>query len=163
MGLKEGSICRTFESRTELYRLVLEMRRKGKSYRDIQKQILVKTGTHLSKSSISYWTRGIHEPSGSLNSFKAEPSPELSYVIGVALGDGNTNVHEYHREILLSVTDQDFAQEFAKCLGMVLNKHDPYKVRWREEEKMGGARVERSSPRLSEFELGDTKQSDRAL
>jgi intein-encoded DNA endonuclease-like protein len=106
------------------------MRKQGLSYRQVQKGIFELTGTHLSRASISYWTRGIHNPSGSLNPFLPEPSPELSYVIGVAVSDGNINIHDYHREVLLSVTDGDFAHEFGRCLGMVLERDTPYKARW---------------------------------
>src|SRR2546425_5996287 len=101
------------------------------------------------QSSISYWLRGIPDPSGSLNRFRPDPSPELSYVIGVALSDGNINVHDYHREILLSVTDRDFASEFSRCLGRVLGRGEPYKVRW--SEKRGRWIVQGSSILLHKF------------
>jgi intein-encoded DNA endonuclease-like protein len=126
---KRGQTCRTLESRTGLYHTIRTFGQRGLSYAEMQKRLYEDTGTHLSKASISYWLRGIHHPSGSLNRFRPEPSPELSYVIGVALSDGNINVHEYHREILLSVTDRDFAAEFSRCLGRVLGREHPYKVR----------------------------------
>ena len=103
----------------------------------------------MSKASISYWLRGIHHPSGSLNQFRPEPSRELSYVIGVALSDGNVNVHDYHREIQLSVTDKDFASEFSRCLGRILCRDSPYKVRW--SEKRGRWIVQGSSVLLHKF------------
>lgn len=128
--MKRGQTCRTFESRTGLYQLIQTMRQRGLSYGQIQRRLSEEQGTRLSKASISYWLRGIHEPSGSLNRFRSDPSPELSYVIGVALSDGNINVHDYHREILLSVTDEDFAAEFSRCLGRILCRDRPYRVRW---------------------------------
>jgi len=115
----------------------------------MQRKIFEDTGIHLSKASISYWLRGIHHPSGSLNRFRSEPSRELSYVIGVALSDGNVNVHDYHREIQLSVTDRDFASEFSRCLGRVLCRDRPYKVRW--SEKRGRWIVQGSSILLHRF------------
>lgn len=115
----------------------------------MQRKIFEDTGIHLSKASISDWLRGIHHPSGSLNRFRPEPSRELSYVIGVALSDGNINVHDYHREILLSVTDEDFASEFGRCLGRILGRNRPYKVRW--SEKRNRWIVQGSSVLLYQF------------
>jgi intein-encoded DNA endonuclease-like protein len=91
------------------------MGQQGLSYAQMQRKIFEDTGIHLLKASISYWLRGVHHPSGSLTRFRPEPSRELSYVIGVALSDGNVNVHDYHREIQLSVTDKDLASEFSRC------------------------------------------------
>src|SRR3989442_5201561 len=39
------------------------------------------------------------------------------------------------REILLSVTDRDFAEEFSRCLAKLLHRALPYKVRWSEKRK----------------------------
>ncbi|TMI08858.1 hypothetical protein E6H34_03455 [Candidatus Bathyarchaeota archaeon] len=108
------------------------MRKSGLSYRRMQAKIFEETGTNLSRSSISYWLTGTHHPSGSLNRFDAKPCPELSYVIGVALSDGNVNTYEYDRQIMLSVTDRDFADEFSQCLAKVLGRRTAYKVRWSE-------------------------------
>ncbi len=135
MVLSRGQVCRPLVSRTILHNLVRTMTRDGLSYKQIQNSIFENTGAHLSKGSISYWVRGIHKPSGSLNSFRAKPTPELCYVVGVALSDGNLNVHEYHREVLLSVTDKDFADEFSRCLGVILGRAKPYSVRWREKRR----------------------------
>lgn len=125
------------------------MRQRGLSYAQMQKKLFDDGGNYLSKALISYWLRGIHGPSGRLNRFRLEPSPELSYVIGVALSDGNVNVHEYHREILLSVRHKDFASEFSICLGRVLGRDVPYKVRW--SAKRGRWIVQGSSILLHRF------------
>src|SRR5207247_6625571 len=111
------------------------MTRDGLSYKQIQNSIFESNGSHSSKGAISNWVTGIHKPSVSLNSFRAKPTPELCYVVGVALSDGNLNVHEYHREVLLSVTDKDFADEFRRCLGVILGRAKPYSVRWREKRR----------------------------
>jgi len=129
--------------------VIQTMGQRGLSYAQMQRKIFENTGIHLSKASISYWLRGIHHPSGSLNRFRPEPSRELSYVIGVALSDGNVNVHDYHREIQLSVTDKEYASEFSRCLGRVLCRDGPYKVRW--SEKRGRWRVQGSSILLHRF------------
>jgi len=130
------------------------MKQRGLSYAEMQRKLLEEQGTRLSKASISYWLRGIHDPSGSLNRFSSEPTPELSYVIGVALSDGNINVHDYHREILLSVTDEDFASEFRQMF-----RENPWKKQAlqsqveREEKQMDSARVQRASSQVSKSKL----------
>lgn len=55
-----------------------------------------------------------------------DPSPELSYVIGAVLGDGNLSKQ---RLIRLRVTDRDFAEEFARCLRVVLCKDGFIQIR----------------------------------
>jgi intein-encoded DNA endonuclease-like protein len=39
------------------------------------------------------------------------------------------NTHGYNAEILLSVTDYDYAEEFSKCLAKILSRRKPYRVR----------------------------------
>jgi hypothetical protein len=51
-------------------------------------------GVRLSKSHISYWMRGIHNPYNGRYIPSIEflrPSEELAYVIGVKIGDGYTS------------------------------------------------------------------------
>lgn len=127
-----------------MYDLVLVLRKQGLSYKQIQEMVSRETGSRFSKGSISYWIRGIHRPLGSLNPFSPEPSPELSYVIGVGLSDGNVNIHDYHYEILRSVTDRDFAEEFARCLGKILGRKGPYKSGGEQRERGGSCRGQAS-------------------
>jgi intein-encoded DNA endonuclease-like protein len=95
----------------------------------------------LSKGSISEWVHGIHDPSGGTNKFHTDPSPELAYVIGVIAGDGNLNVHGYNYEMLLSVTDYDFAEEFSRCLCEDSRKIEPLQGSMeREEEEVDSPR-----------------------
>ncbi|HVH15073.1 MAG TPA: LAGLIDADG family homing endonuclease [Candidatus Angelobacter sp.] len=117
------------DTRIELCRIVSDMIRDGVTYRQVQNSIFAKTNIRLSKGTISAWARGIHRPTGRVNWFCSNPSPELAYVIGVVLGDGNLNIHGYNAEILLSVTDYDFAKEFSRCLAKTLSKERSYRVR----------------------------------
>ena len=117
-------------SRIELYYLVSELVQHRLSYRQIQQAVLQRKHVWLSKSTISYWARRIHNPLGKVNRFRSGPSPELAYVIGVVLGDGNLNIHGYNAEIILAVTDYDFAEEFSASLATILAQPKPYKVRW---------------------------------
>ena len=117
-------------SRIELYYLVSELVQRKLSYRQIQQVVLQRKHAWLSKSTISYWARRIHNPLGKVNQFQSGPSPELAYVIGVVLGDGNLNIHGYNAELILAVTDYDFAEEFSASLATILGQPKPYKVRW---------------------------------
>jgi len=74
--------------------------------------------------------RRIHNPLGKVNQFQSGPSTELAYVVGVVLGDGNLNIHGYNAELILAVTDYDFAKEFSASLATILGQPKPYKVRW---------------------------------
>jgi intein-encoded DNA endonuclease-like protein len=117
------------DKRMKLYRLVIELVERGLTYRRIQSAIFYHEGLRLSKGAISEWARGIHGPSGRVNPFRPRPCPELGYVIGVVLSDGNLNIHGYNAEILLSVTDYDFAEEFSRCLAKILSRRKPYRAR----------------------------------
>jgi intein-encoded DNA endonuclease-like protein len=125
----------TLELRMGLCSAVLELSKLSMSYRQIQAALFDYAHIWLSKGSISCWVRGIHNPSGRTNKFHTDPSPELAYVIGVITGDGNLNVHGYNYEMLLSVTDRDFAKEFSRCLAKILIRPNPYCVRWSEKRK----------------------------
>src|SRR5436853_4157020 len=145
----------------ELYPLVMEHANLPLSYRDIQAEILDSTHILLSKGSISGWIRGIHNPSGGKNKFRAVASPELAYVIGAIAGDGNLNVHGYNYEMLLSVTDRDFAEEFSRCLAKILRKPNLYKVRWSEKRKRWI--VQGSSIFLHHFLIGGWQRLKRYI
>jgi intein-encoded DNA endonuclease-like protein len=114
----------------QLYAPVRELAGLGLSYRQIRDAVLKAHQVRLSKSTISVWVNGLHDPTGRLNSFRPNPTPELAYVIGVILGDGNLNIHGYNAEMILAVTDHDFAEEFSRCLAIVLQRDHPYTVRW---------------------------------
>jgi len=111
---------RSLETRTKMYDLVHTLRTRGMSYRRIQEKVSTSFGSPVSKGSISQWVRGIHKPLGRVNEFNQTASVELAYVIGVVLSDGNINSRKYDREILLSVTDREYAEEFARCLGRIV-------------------------------------------
>ena len=96
--------------------------------------------------------RRIHNPLGKVNQFQSGPSPELAYVIGVVLGDGNLNIHGYNAELILAVTDYDFAEEFSASLATILGRPKPYKVRWHpRKNRWIVSRIEYSPVQLSEL------------
>ena len=127
--------CLPLDVRVGLHSRVTDLAKLSRSYRQIQTEVFDFTQIWLSKGSISAWVRGIHNPAGRTNKFNTDASPELAYVIGAIVGDGNLNVHGYNYEMLLSVTDHDFAKEFSICLAKILEKPNPYQVRWSEKRK----------------------------
>ena len=127
------------ELRIKLYDEVKRLRRDGLRYSEIIEDIQRRYGVTLSKSHISYWTRGIHDPYNGryIPSIEfLEPCEELAYVVGVKIGDGyatrrRRTVKSYNRvRIGLKVKDREFAEEFGRCLVEVLGRR-PIKPRYR--------------------------------
>jgi DNA endonuclease len=64
--------------------------------------------------------------------FDAAPSPELAYVIGVKMGDASMSVNRHHNYMIkLRVIDKEFAEEFSRCLSVILRRSPP-RVKWHE-------------------------------
>jgi intein-encoded DNA endonuclease-like protein len=123
--------------RIKVHRRVIELRQQGLSYNKIRAAIKQEFGIVLSKSQISYWTRGIHSPYNGrrIPSLELlEPSEDLAYVIGVLCGDGSawekSRVRKGYRRVViyLKARDREFVEEFAIRIGRVLNRPPP-KVR----------------------------------
>jgi len=121
---------RPIELRIKLFDEVRRLRGLGLLYREIIDEIERMYGVTLSKSQISYWTRGIHSPYNERRYVHTlgylRPSEELAYIIGVVFGDGyvgNPRKHEY--VIFLRVKDLEFAEEFARCIAKVLGREPP--------------------------------------
>ena len=138
-----GKGCLPRETRVRLFDDVFDLRRKGLTYSEIVDWAQKKHGVRLSKSHVSYWTRGIHSPYNgryipSIDLLR--PSKELAYVIGAKLGDGYTTkrrrrVKSYNDvRIGLEVKDREFADEFARCLAKVLGR-SPKNPRYRKSPK----------------------------
>ena len=133
VGRGTGYKLRPTVERERLYRLVLELRKEGLSYNRIIERVKAEHGIALSKSHVSEWINGKHKPFGYVRAFEGKPCPELAYVIGVKMGDASTSVghHNYNYMIKLRVTDKDFADEFSRCLGVILSRDAP-RVKWHE-------------------------------
>jgi len=62
---------------------------------------------------------------GKINVADLSPSPCLSYVIGVVLGDGylrkGIGTNRAHL-VVLTVKDKEFTEEFARCLGKLIRR-----------------------------------------
>ncbi len=132
MASRKGVRLRPTIEREKLYQSVLKLRREGLSYNQIIERIHLESGVSLNKSHISGWLNGKHRPFGYVRQFASTPCPELAYIIGVKWGDASTNTNKNHMHMIkLRVTDKDFAQEFSRCLSIVL-KRSPPNVRWNE-------------------------------
>jgi intein-encoded DNA endonuclease-like protein len=88
----------------------------------------------LSKSHVSYWTRGIHDPHNGrrIPSLELlEPSEALAYLIGAVLGDGYPKIKRRFRKgyrhtiIRFEAVDKEFVEEVARCIAVVLNRPPP--------------------------------------
>jgi intein-encoded DNA endonuclease-like protein len=122
------------ELRINLYNDVVALRRSGLTYKEIAGDVWRKYGVRLSKSHISYWIRGIHNPhNGRLipSMELLEPSETLAYIIGAVLGDGYPKIKKRlrkgyrHTIIRFEAVDKEFVEEVARCIAVVLNRPPP--------------------------------------
>jgi len=130
-----GYKLRPTVERERLYNLVLELRKEGLSYNAIIERVKAERGVTLRKSHVSEWTNGKHRPFGYVRAFDAKPCPELAYVIGVKMGDASLSMSRNYQYILkLRVIDREFAEEFSRCLSVILRRSPP-RVKWHEKTK----------------------------
>jgi DNA endonuclease len=147
--------------RDVLYHEVLELRSMGLSYNKIIAEIERTRGVRLNKSHIHGWVTGKHRPFGDVRPFDASPTPELCYVIGVKMGDASTSLTgRYNHKVKLRVKDKDFAEEFSRCLGILL-KRDPPRVKWH--AKTATWHTELSSVLLRRFLLQSVKELEKTV
>jgi intein-encoded DNA endonuclease-like protein len=145
------------ELRVKLYNDVVALRRGGLTYKGIIEEIYRRYGVRLSKSHISYWIRGAHNPYNgrripSLELLK--PSEELAYVIGAKVGDGyvskKSRVRKGYNDVMigLEAKDKEFVEEFDRCLAKVLGRRE---IRPRYRRSSGRYVVEVESKTLYEL------------
>jgi hypothetical protein len=122
------------ELRIKAYDRVIELHQQGRSYNEIRAIIKQEYGIVLSKSQISEWVRGLHSPYNGRRIPTLEmlmPSEDLSYLIGVRCGDGcvkiKKRVRKSYRQVViyLEAKDKELVEEFAVCIGRVLNRPPP--------------------------------------
>jgi len=71
------------------------------------------------KSILYYWKHGIIPP---VAKWKAKPSKELAYAIGIVHGDGSVSKNEsWYYIIELATIDKEFAEIFSKVMAKLLN------------------------------------------
>lgn len=116
------------EEQLLVYGFVLQLKREGFGYKRIMKKILNEKQVMLSLSTLSYWFNNNVRMLGGENSFRAEPSPELAYVLGTMFGDGCITRNKPKQEycVRLDVVDKDFAEKFSSCVSKLLCKEKDY-------------------------------------
>ena len=125
----------------ELHRVIQrakELRDQGISYSQIASILGEEFKVKVSKPTVMRWCKGLHNPFNKIKEIPLEPSPSLSYVIGVFLGDGSTTKLKNGRYIIkLKAIDREFVERFRNALGNLGIKttfgfeHDPTRVnRW---------------------------------
>lgn len=135
---------------------MLDLRKQGLSYNQIIRRVDEEHGAKLRKSHVSEWLSGRHTPLGSVTAFEPNPCPELAYVIGVERGDASMSVGKksYNYMIKLRVIDKEFAEEFSRCLSLIL-RGSPPRVKWHEKTHSWHTQV--SSLLLTSFLRKDLK------
>lgn len=74
---------------------------------------------------VGHWLSGDRSPRQN-NVFKEEPSPQLSYVIGAACGDGS--LIPKSSTVKIEVTDRDFAEHFNVALSELFRRDSKNKI-----------------------------------
>lgn len=119
------------ELRIQMFERAQELSRQGLGQSEVKEKLGEEFKTRVSKSNVSGWVRDIHSPYGGVQIptiDHLEACEELAYVIGVVAGDGYVcmkgNVWKGYRErrIGMKARDEDFVEEFARCLTAVLGR-----------------------------------------
>jgi len=116
----------------EEYMKAMELLERGYSLRETCRLL----GWPEKKNSLLYfWKHGKHKPP--LVKWRAEPSKELAYVVGVVQGDGCVckNEADYEYLIQLDTIDQEFAIIFSKVISRLLSVKY-HKPRWDKKERV---------------------------
>ncbi len=114
-----------------LYLDAMELRLKnGWSHTIIGAELQRRYGVRVPSSTVYYWVTKRSNPLEHWNVFELRPSKELSYVIGVVMGDGTLVAikKDSRDEIRLQVRDKDFAEEFNEAMARVLERERPNKI-----------------------------------
>jgi intein-encoded DNA endonuclease-like protein len=117
------------EIRAKMYEDVIELRKQGFKTGEVLKKIYEKYKEQISRRCFYNWIQGKCHPLRRVNKFDEEPSPKLTYIIGVILSDGYKYISKKKSQynLRLAVNDKEFAEKFAECLTKVLKKKKPYK------------------------------------
>jgi intein-encoded DNA endonuclease-like protein len=124
--IKERQKYLPLEIRIKMHDDVIELRKQGLTYKEIQKIIYEKYRKRLFQPTISYWINGKHNPLGRANKFNGKPSPKLGYVIGAMFSDGYKYFNDEKYRLGLAVKDKEYAEEFGRCLAKVVGRKKPY-------------------------------------
>ena len=112
------------KERLKVYERAFELKNQGLGPRRISRLI------HVPMNTVGGWFYKGSHPLGSTHQLEIEPSSELSYVIGVSLGDGSTYYNKKSQcyRICLTVKAKEFADSFSKAISRIVGRTTPYKV-----------------------------------
>jgi len=148
--------CLPLDLRIKIYKISRKLKFEGLTYKEISDILSIEFGIKIPRDTTYRWVKYRNKPDGTFNKFISKPSQELSYVIGVFLGDGclRTQADNYEYAIRLKVKDKEFAEEFSRALAKILNKGKPYSVGKENDFTRGNRiryRAQASSKLLSNF------------
>ena len=108
--------------RLKLYAETMQIRsQRGWGYRRISRALREEHGIQVSEGTVQNWIRGIHNPIMRLHRyFEPVASPELSYVIGIVLGDGYTIVDQGRIIVGLTNKDKHLLRIFCRSIAKIL-------------------------------------------
>lgn len=118
----------SLDERLKLYNKAIELHRRGLGKRKIAQML------GISESTVSSWiykgikpddTQKYLELGRKEYDIDLSPSFELSYIIGVVMGDGWISTVGRQHQIGLATKDKEFAEEFCRCLKKVIKGSDP--------------------------------------
>lgn len=113
----------SLEKRMDAYNKTIELGRDDWSYNKIAKDLKVNAST------VYDWLFRGKRPDTLYHKPNLDPSPELSYILGVQYGDGwvcKKSTRWYM--IALCAKDKDFVESFNKCISKVVGKADGYSI-----------------------------------
>ncbi|MHA1631870.1 MAG: hypothetical protein ACTSXC_03555, partial [Candidatus Freyarchaeota archaeon] len=122
--------------RIRLYQVVMKLRGQGLGPRRISKTLKERYGISLSQGVICSWLYCNQHPLGRCN--KIKDGPDLAYVIASWIGDGfrSKDQKRSHYNIMLGVTDYDFAAEWGRRVAKALGRSSPYRPYWEKKRKI---------------------------
>lgn len=136
--IKKRILEYSVKERLNAYNKCIELTETGMSPSEIWKKLRSK-GLEIKYETIRVWAKKIRNPYKKLNTIKNEK--ELSYVIGLLLGDGYfykvMKRGSYNNgRIVLGVKDEDLAKNFATLISHIFGDKRIYKANWSESRRV---------------------------
>ncbi|MDO8647032.1 MAG: LAGLIDADG family homing endonuclease [Candidatus Diapherotrites archaeon] len=121
-----------FDERLAVFEKAMELRKSGLGYKRITKAVFNELNIQIPYSTLAYWCKNKIQLLGGENQFTPEPSPELSYVLGVCFGDAGLvlDSRKSDYKLVLETIDNDFAEKFSQCGSKVLKKTRNYSINY---------------------------------
>jgi intein-encoded DNA endonuclease-like protein len=121
-GFQELTPSHSLSRRIREYDEAVHLAQKGRSVTEISNE------TGMPDATIRGWLLDGRRPWTRYELFRPTSSDQLSYVIGVYMGDGSISRWRNRFSLRLSVKDKEFADKFSSTCAQILGK-EPYSVR----------------------------------